>query len=148
MTRRFGWQRDTEYFFRLVQQVDFRTVPEVLVVIHEDAQTRLTSPTADADRFDAYAEILRENAPFIAGYPALFEIHHRRLAQRAYSTGRKEEGRRIMRALWRNGLNRDVSLRDLACFEATGMDAPTLWRRSPHLRRALGPVRTALRGSP
>jgi glycosyltransferase involved in cell wall biosynthesis len=139
---------DTRYFFRLVQQVDFRTVPEVLVVIHEDSPNRLTSPTVDADRFDAYAEILGDNAAFIAAYPALFDIHHRRLAQLAYSTGRKEEGRRIMRALWRNGQNREVSLRDLACFEATGMDAPTLWRRNPHLRRALGPVRRALRGSP
>lgn len=138
---------DTQYFFRLVQQVDFRTVPEVLVVIHDDAQHRLTSPTADADRFYAYAEILRDNATFIAGYPALFETHHRRLAQLAYSIGRREEGRRIMRALLRNGLSRDVSLRDLVCFEATGMDVPTLWRRSPRLRRALGPVRRARRGS-
>lgn len=121
---------DTEYYFRLVKHCSFKTVPHVLVTIHDHSHSRLTGSRYDMRRFELYASTLQRHSDFIASFPALFDIHYRRLAQMAFSLGLKWEGRRIVRALFNNGQGRGTLLRDLVFYETTGVDASTLWQRS------------------
>lgn len=88
----FRSMADTEFFFRLAQQVRFLVLPEVLVKIHEHSAEHISR--AGNQKAIAIESILERNANYLAYNPDLGIYFTRKAAIICYANGERERARR------------------------------------------------------
>ena len=133
---------DTDLLIRLVREVDFAVVPEILVKLHLHAGGHLRSGSAEGRR--AYEAILVKHADTLRLHPSLAAELHYKTGWLSYHAGDKRGGRRHLgRAIrLRPGLLRAWVM--LGLGEVAGSRAAQVHRRLSELVRG----KKALTGVP
>lgn len=113
---------DTDLLFRLAQNFDFETIPEVLVKIHQHGNTQLTSDNNYLSRAEGKEIILNRYHDFIAQSPELYYAHYKAYADLCYKSGLKRKGRKSMFSIIRKTPLKILNFTDLLSYEVTGKE--------------------------
>lgn len=113
---------DTDLLFRLAQNFDFETIPEVLVKIHQHGTKQLTSDNNYLSRVEGKEIVLNRYHDFIAQSPELYFAHYKAYAELCYKSGFKKKGRKVMLSIIRKTPFKILNFTDLLSYEVTGKD--------------------------
>lgn len=117
--------QDTDFLFRLAQNFDFGTIPEVLVKIHQHDYPQLTSDQNYLIRIESREKIIDRYGDFIKQFPALYYTHYKSYADLCYNYKLRQKGRKAMFAIIKNSSFRLLNFTDLFLYEITGKDTFT-----------------------
>lgn len=113
---------DTDFMFRLAQKYNYRTIPEVLVRVHQHNLHQLTSAGNSQARIKGKELILDRYKDVLLQRPVSFSAHYYGYAALCYSSGEKAKGRKAMFAIIKMKPFRLLTYADLISlelFEAT-----------------------------
>ena len=110
---------DTDFLFRLAQNYDFQTIPEILVKIHKHGMTQLTRNENFRERIVGKEIILERYNEVLKDYPKLFSVHWNAYADLCYKSGLKKKARKAIFSIMKNSPSRILTYVDLVAFELT-----------------------------
>lgn len=114
--------QDTDFLFRLAENFDFETIPEVLVKIHQHDNDQLTDKKNNLIRLEFRKKMLEKNKYLLMKFPELYYIHYKVVADLSYRLGLKRSGRKTMISIIKRTSFRMLNLTDLFFYELFGID--------------------------
>jgi glycosyltransferase involved in cell wall biosynthesis len=118
---------DTDFLFRLAQNFDFETIPEVLVKIHQHANPQLNSDRNFQVRVEAREKVLNRYNDFLKLYPELYYVHYKSYADLCYKFKLRLKGRKAMLSIIKNTTFRILNFMDLFFYELSGKDSVSFY---------------------
>lgn len=111
---------DTDFLFRLAENFEFETIPEVLVKIHQHGPSQLTDKKNYLVRLEFCEKILTRHLDLLNEFPKLYYIHYIAVAGFCYGLKMKPKGRKILFSIIKKTPFHLLSYMDLLFFELTG----------------------------
>ncbi len=124
---------DTDFVLRLVRQYDCRSLPERLVVVHEDGRERVRRNTRH--KAAAYDVIIEKHREKLRAHPELRVKFHYKAGWLHYHAGNRAQARRYLLQAIRTRPWHAKSWAALLLFETIGRFGPRLHRRLSGWRR-------------
>lgn len=126
---KFG--QDTEFLFRLAKKFEFRTIPEVLVKIHNNNNYhQLTNSQNNIVRLKLYKKILWNHKDFLALHPWVYCIHYQRVVDLSYKLGLRIKGRKALMSIIEKKPLKLINYADLLFYELVGKNTMTVYSQS------------------
>jgi glycosyltransferase involved in cell wall biosynthesis len=118
---------DTDFLFRLAQCVDFETIPEALVKIHQHGNTQLTGNQNYIERVKCKEKVLARYNILLNQYSKLFSTHYKAYADLCYKSNMKRKGRKAMLSIITKRPFRIIYYSDLFFYELFGKDTHNIF---------------------
>jgi glycosyltransferase involved in cell wall biosynthesis len=118
---------DTDFLFRLAQNFDSETIPEVLVKIHQHGNPQLNSDRNFQARIECREKVLNRYKGLLKSYPKLYYVHYKSYADLCYKFKFRLKGRNAMLSIIKNSPFRVLNFMDLLLYELTGKDTVSFY---------------------
>jgi len=115
-----GAVEDTDFMFRLALRFDFRTIPEVLVKVHQHNLHQVTAAANSVARIKGKELILDRYQNVLRKRPAAYTAHYYGYADLCYISGERTRGREALLSIIKMRPFRLLTYADMVSYELFG----------------------------